>query len=454
MLGYLSEEELRNSGPALASGAESTPIFALTRFEQGVNGDREIELVRADGSTVEMRLWLRPVLGEDGDLERVEGVAEDLTERRALERKLLEAQRIETIGHLAGGVAHDFNNLLTVILAAAQLGMQTPLSEEEIQEHFKDIETAARSGSLVTRQLLMFARRDRNEPTLVDVNEALRNAHRLLRRLISERVTVELDLTPEPVVALMDRGRLDQVIINLAVNARDAMPEGGRLTFRTRVCSRGSELQIMVEDTGSGMADAVRRRAFEPFFTTKARGQGTGLGLAAVHGIVKDAEGQISIDSAPGHGTSVDIRLPIPTASIREPAPGQGLKRTGYARVLLVEDSEDVRRATTKLLESGGLEVVGADCGVAALAIARVATSPFDLVLTDVGLPDLSARTLVQQIRGLMPGVPVIFTSGYPDPLALDAVNAVRSEDVLLEKPFTLEELTGAVVAALSGRRR
>lgn len=452
MLGYPSEEDLRGAAPLLTGGSDSRPLFEIDAAARSAaqTADREIELRRSDGSTVVLRLWLRPVLRDDGDLERIEGAAEDITDRRVLEGRLLEAQKLEAIGQLAGGVAHDFNNVLTVVLAEAQLALQAVDLGEDPSEHLVDIESAARGGSLVTRQLLMFARRDRNEPAAVEVGRAIMGIQRMVARLIGERISVSLDLEPEALYVLVDPGRLDQALVNLAVNAKDAMPDGGRLTFKSRQLGGGAgSVEIVVTDTGHGMSPEVKERALEAFFTTKGRGEGTGLGLAAVHGMVREAGGDVEIESREGTGTSVRLLLPLHDPAATGTRPHSRRPEMGRnATILLVEDADDVRASTARLLKGAGMAVLQAQTGQEALAVLNRAAYPVDLMITDMGLPDMSGARLLEAARESHPDLPAVLVTGHPDaPVEGQSGHPLT---VALRKPFDFEGLAQAAVSALS----
>ncbi len=452
MLGYASEPDLRAAAPLLSGGSDSRPLIEVAEANRSAPqaADREIELRRSDGTPVVLRIWLRPVLRDDGDLDRIEGAAEDITDRRVLEGRLLEAQKLEAIGQLAGGVAHDFNNVLTVVLAEAQLALQAVEFGEDPSEHLADIENAARGGSLVTRQLLMFARRDRNDPTSVEVGRAIMGVQRMIARLIGERIDVSLDLEPEALHVLVDPGRLDQALINLAVNARDAMPDGGSLTFRSRRLggARG-RVEIVVTDTGHGMSAEVKERALEAFFTTKGRGEGTGLGLAAVKGMVQHAGGEVEIDSREGSGTSVRLILPLhDRATLESGTAPSGPTGERGATILLVEGAEDVRTSTARLLTGAGMAVLQAGSGSEALEILVRASYPVDLLVADMGLADMSAAQLLEAARASHPDLPAVLVTGHPDQVVHEASG--RPPTVALRKPFSFEELAQAAVTALS----
>ena len=376
--------------------------------------------------------------------------------RRHLESELEQARRLESLGKLAGGVAHDFNNLLAVILnysdfVSASLPTPAPSGLEDtwtrIQHDVDEITRAAQRGRDLTRQLLTFARRDVTGSEVMNLNEALGAAEGLLQRVLGDRCEVHLSFATEVPRVRLDAGQLEQIVLNLAVNARDAMPEGGRLLVTTR--RAGSQVQLEVSDTGAGMTEEVRQRAFEPFFTTKPKGEGTGLGLAIVHGIVTSVGGTVTIESAPGRGTTFRIVLPaaLEEASTREPAgrrPGAG------ERVLLVEDEPAVREITRRLLAANGYQVEVAADPADALRLVEEPDHPLDLLLTDVVMPEMSGPELAEQARHRRPGLKLLFMSGYAHGL-LPPQGVLGPGVALLDKPFTEFDLLSRVREVLDG---
>jgi two-component system, cell cycle sensor histidine kinase and response regulator CckA len=391
-------------------------------------------------------------------------VARDVTARVRLEEDLRQAQRMEAVGRLAGGVAHDFNNLLTVITSYSQLILAGLPAGAPLADDVREIRHAADRAAALTRQLLSFSRRQVLQPLPLDLSEAVQNTEALLRRLITSEIQIVSHLDPEAGLILADRGQLEQVIVNLAVNARDAMPDGGTLTIETRRVSSDDEpaaarcskqtpyyALIVVRDTGSGIDDATRRQMFDPFFTTKEIGHGTGLGLATVHGIVEQAGGTIVVDSVLGSGTTFRIVLPsleehagsvAPAVAVPDFAPGQG-------QVLLVEDEDAVRESIRRTLVDAGYGVIQAIDGLEALGVLEMRASDVDVILSDVAMPRMDGRQLADHIRVRWPSLPVVMMSGFADP---DTVGADAGVTLMLLKPFTAETLTSAIRDSLPAR--
>jgi len=391
------------------------------------------------------------------------GVLTDITERRALEAQLLQSQKMEAIGRLAGGVAHDFNNLLTVILGNAELLRQS-VSDSGAQSDLNEIHEAAQRASDLTRQLLTFARKQRISPKDVELDDVVPRVQKMLGRLLGERIVVEALLAPDTPTVLMDPGQLEQVLVNLAVNARDAMPQGGRLTIETEAVEldeqyarehahiqAGRFALISISDTGIGIPDDVLPRIFEPFFTTKEVGQGTGLGLAICYGIVREAGGHIAVYSELGRGTTVRIYLPARSREDRPvPAAEPRVLPGGRETILLVEDEALVRNLVERVLRSLGYRVTSAEDHAQALVILPTIDPPPDLLLTDVVLPGPGGAEIAKTVRARVPGIPVLYISGYTE----RGANATAELDApLLSKPFTPEQLATAVRRELDGTR-
>jgi two-component system cell cycle sensor histidine kinase/response regulator CckA len=387
----------------------------------------------------------------------------DVTERTRLAEQLRHAQKLEAVGQLAGGVAHDFNNILTVILASAEIVLEEIDERHPSRRSIVDIQQAGRRAAALTKQLLTFARRHIHAPTVLDLNDVVTGIHKMLDRLIGENVRIALELQNEPPHVLADPDQMGQILTNLTVNARDAMPDGGTITIRTSMAtldestaepwtlSPGRYVQLSVQDTGEGMTKEVKDRAFEPFYTTKKE-RGTGLGLSMVHGIVTQSGGQIKVDSEEGLGTTFTILLPVavgPLDRVRQAKTAPETLR-GNERILLVEDESPVRTVATEILTKGGYTVVAADSGQAALD-AWSHTAPFDLVLTDVVMAGLSGWALGEQIRGLAPTQKIVYMSGYSQEV-LAQHGAAASTLTLLQKPFTRFDLLRVVRYALDGR--
>ena len=359
----------------------------------------------------------------------------DVTERRMLEQQYHQAQKMEAIGQLAAGVAHDFNNILTAILGYCELLVDLPGARGDVEE----IQSAGLRAAALTRQLLDFSRKQIIAPTSIDLNKLLTRLRPMLERIVGESITVVLSLAPSAGAVKADRGQLEQVVMNLAVNARDAMPHGGTLTLTTSTLERNSAL-LTVSDTGTGMPPEVRARLFEPFFTTKEAGKGTGLGLATVHGIVLRSGGTVKVSTELGRGTSFEMNFPrseagepVTEAAPRGPPPG------GTETVLVVEDAEGLRALTKRLLERKGYRVVVAADSAEALRVFKQNAS-IEVVLTDVVMPGGSGPELTRQLLELRPGLKVVFMSGYTEG-AISHHGVLDPGIALLHKPFSSETL-------------
>jgi two-component system, cell cycle sensor histidine kinase and response regulator CckA len=376
-------------------------------------------------------------------------VLRDVTERRRLEDQLRQGQKMEAIGQLAGGVAHDFNNLLTVIggyseIARRRIGAGPGAGE------LLEVQRAAERASQLTRQLLAFSRQQVLDPHPLDLGEVAAALLPMLRRLIGEDIEIAMLAAPGLPSVLADRSQLEQVVVNLAVNARDAMPSGGTLTIETRVAD--DRVALIVTDTGVGMERSVFEHLFEPFFTTKGVGEGTGLGLATVHGIVTQSGGEIHVYSEPGLGTSFKVYLPVSgaVAATAPPAPAVGDLR-GEETVLLCEDEEGVRHLIETVLTNHGYRVLSAAGPLQALEIA--AASEIDVLVTDVIMPDLSGPELARRMESLRPGVRTLFVSGYTAE-TVRGRGRLPADSAFLEKPFQQLALLRAIRGLLSAAPR
>ena len=376
-----------------------------------------------------------------------------LADRERLENRLHQAQRLESLGQLAGGVAHDFNNLLAVILTCTAFVAEATEGNESVRADVAQIRTAAERAARLTRQLLIFGRRDKANIEVLDLGAVVTDIHGLLARTIGEDVTLVVRGTADLPAIRADRGQIEQVLINLAVNARDAMPDGGTLTIRlgTTVLDEdyarlhpqtapGHYVELSVSDTGVGMAPEITSRIFEPFFTTKAKDKGTGLGLATVHGIVAGSGGSLSVYSEPGMGTT--FRALFPPAQghavvVDEPAEAPAVGGHGET-ILVVEDEPAVRQLTARILRRGGYAVIEAASGTEALALA--ADHHFNMLLTDLVMPQVSGPELAERIRQMHPGVPVLFMSGYSQDV-LGPRGALSADAPLIQKPFAAQDL-------------
>jgi signal transduction histidine kinase len=386
-------------------------------------------------------------------------------ERERLENRLHQAQRLESLGQLAGGVAHDFNNLLAVILTCASFVAEATAGDASIRADVDRIQAAAERAARLTRQLLIFGHRDTTNVEILDLNTIVTDIQDLLTRTIGEDITLVVRSAAGLPAIRADRGQMEQVLVNLAVNARDAMPDGGTLTIRLGTAMLDEEytrlhppirpgrcVELSVSDTGVGMTPEIVSRIFEPFFTTKTRDRGTGLGLATVHGIVAGAGGSLSVYSEPGMGTT--FRAFFPPAEGQEAAapraPAAIAVRGRGETVLVVEDDPAVRDITARILRRNDYSVIEAASGPEALALA--ADRPLDLLLTDLVMPDVSGSELAQRIHRMHPGVAVLFMSGYSQDV-LGPHRALDDDVPLIQKPFAAEELLKNIHALISGSR-
>jgi two-component system, cell cycle sensor histidine kinase and response regulator CckA len=422
----------------------------------------ECSLRRSNGEsrTVIVSAWmLHP---DQTSIAAKEIVLEDITERRALELQLQQSQKMEALGRLAGGVAHDFNNLLMVIRGTCELIVLRHNPDEALATRVQVITRAADQGAQLTRQLLAFSRRQILQPAEVLINESLRDFQKMLAHLIGEDVEVKLELCDEPLATVIDGGQLNQVLLNIAVNARDAMPGGGRLTFRTSACTvtdenaadfpsllPGDYIEITSEDTGCGIPQNTLLHIFEPFYTTKS--QGTGLGLSTAYGILKQSHGGIRAESEVGKGSTFYIYLPaLKDLKPVESSTLESVSSKSAAKILIVEDEEMVRRATAEFLQVSGFEVLTAADGVLGLEVMSD-HGDVDLVITDVVMPRMKGTEMAAQLRREYPDIPILFITGYTQiPVELAEFEGAA----ILHKPFALSEITRSVQSLLGNKDR
>jgi PAS domain S-box-containing protein len=441
--------------PAEARAALAARLAALRE------GDRmplvEERFVRADGAPVQVEITACGFV--HGGRPAVLLLARDVTAKRVLEEQLRQSQKLEAVGQLAGGVAHDFNNLLTVILGYCQLLRAEVGPGHPFRGELEEIHRAAESAARLTGQLLAFSRKQVVQPRLVDLNEALGALDRMLRRLLREDIDFRTVPVPGVPAVRIDAGYLEQIVVNLVVNARDAMPHGGRITLETgdahlddvyaathEGVKPGRYAMIAVSDTGDGMTPETRRRIFEPFFTTKGPGRGTGLGLSTVYGIVRQSGGHIWLYSEPGRGTTFKVYLPAAGRAAAGAASPLHSEATpgGHETILLVEDEDAVRKLAAHALRARGYEVLETRDGDEALRVAADHAGPIALVISDVVMPRLSGPDLVARLAAARAGVRVLFMSGYTDNAMLHA-EALSGDVAFLGKPFTLDALVRKV---------
>jgi len=428
----------------------------------------EVRWKRKDSKIITVRLSGRAVINLRGETEAFEMIAEDVTERRLLEDQLRQSQKMEAVGRLAGGIAHDFNNLLTVIKGYSELMLDEIRENDPLRSEVEEIKKAADRAATLTRQLLAFSRQQVLEPRVLDLNSVVSNMEKLLRRLLGEDVQLHTALSASLGRVKADPGQIEQVIMNLAVNARDAMPNGGRLTVETSNvdlddtylhdhagASPGSYVMFAVSDSGQGISQEVQQRIFEPFFTTKELGKGTGLGLSTVYGIVKQSGGYIWVYSELGVGTTFKIYLPRldAPAEATPPPPPPALPFRGRETVLLVEDEDGVRALVRQVLHKHGYHVLEARHGGEALLHCERHTGKIDLLLTDVVLEQMGGRELAQRLTHLRPDIKVLYISGYTDD-AIVAHGILKQGTAFLQKPFTTEALAKKVREVLAAEPR
>ena len=471
MLGYEAAEDLL--GKDLASeifrhtGDYQRLIEFLTRTDE--IKDVEVEWKRRDGTPITVRCSGRRVNDENGAPAYLEVFAEDVTEKRVLERQLRMAQKMEAIGRLSGGIAHDFNNLLGVIIGYSRVLRKALANNAALCEHAVEIEKAGQRAASLTKQLLAFSRQQVLTPAVLNLNTLASDMEKMLPRLLGEDVEVSLTLDPDLGNVKADQSQIEQVIMNLAVNARDAMPMGGKLKIQTANMELdqaytwnhpgskvGSYVMLAVTDTGTGMDAGTLTHIFEPFFTTKERGKGTGLGLATVYGVVKQSNGYIWVDSAPGKGASFQIYLPrhVGEPAVDEQKVDLGEKLGGSESILLVEDAEPLRKLAQTFLAAAGFRVLSAASGEDALEVAARHGGTFDLLLTDVVMPGMNGRVLAEQLLPRQPGMKVLYMSGYTDSFIAGHGVLDPGGAQLLHKPFTEEVLIRKVREVLDGGKK
>ena len=433
--------------------ADGSAITVAEVFRKVLAG--EVISGRSELSGVILENWLSPLHDPTGAVSGLIGMSIDVTERSVLEAQLLHARKLEALGRLAGGVAHDFNNMLSVILGYSEILLEESAPEDARRAELEEIVAAARRSSELTRQLLAFGRKQVLRPRPLDVGALLARLDRMLRRLIGEHIDVVTRAPKEVPCALADEGQLEQLIVNMALNGRDAMPRGGKLYFsvgeamlaemeaRRRSLVPGRYVVLSVADTGAGMDLETLSHVFEPFFTTKQPGQGTGLGLSTAYGFVRQSGGDIEVESGSGHGTTFRVYLPATEQRVAAPlAAGDGHPLMGTGAVLVAEDEAMVLHLATELLRRAGYNVLGAQSAAEALEIAS-RPQAIDLLLTDVFLGDLPGQELAARIASARPELRTVYMSGY---------SAEEVPEPLVQKPFASASLLRAVRDALDSR--
>ena len=469
MLGYEKEPELLGKDLAtdifrhLGEYQRLTELLPQTKEIK----DLEMEWKKQDGTPITVRCSGRLIKDEKGVPAYFEVFAEDVTEKRVLEKQLRMAQKMEAIGRLSGGIAHDFNNLLGVIIGYSRVLKKALSPDSALCEHALEIEKAGQRAASLTKQLLAFSRQQVLTPAVVSLNTLVSDMEKMLPRLLGEDIKVSLALDADLGNVKADQSQIEQVIINLAVNARDAMPTGGALKIQTANVELdqtyvwnhpgskvGRYVFMAVTDTGMGMDAVTLTHIFEPFFTTKELGKGTGLGLATVYGIVKQSNGYIWVDSMPGKGASFQIYLPRYEGpqTLEEPKVNAPEKLGGSECILLVEDAEPLRKLAQTFLEAGGFRVLSAGSGEEALGVAAEFGGTLDLLLTDVVMPGMNGRVLAEQLLPRQPGMKVLYMSGYTDTF-IAGHGILEPETHLLHKPFTEEVLLRKVRGVLDNAK-
>jgi two-component system cell cycle sensor histidine kinase/response regulator CckA len=466
MLGYETEEELGRMN--LGTGVFRQP----GEFEQLVvhsastfpNSAASPSKPRRDGATITVLCSGRAASSEEGGTPSIEIFAEDVTEKRVLERQLRMAAKMEAVGRLSGGIAHDFNNLLGVIIGYSQILKRKLSAESPLYEWAEEVDKAGQRAVSLTRQLLAFSRQQILTPAVLDLNALVADMEKMLPRLIGEDIAVRTELGPEIGRVKADHGQIEQVVMNLAVNARDAMPQGGELTIETANfaldetyarqhpgAKPGNYVMLSVSDTGLGMSAETLAHIFEPFFTTKDVGKGTGL--ATVYGVVKQSGGYVGVDSAPLKGSSFQIFLPRVEESVTKvvpnAAPSEALR--GGETVLLVEDADALRKLARTFLEDRGFRIIVAADGQEALRLAALHAGPIHLLLTDVVMPGMNGRALAEHLLPKCPEMRVLYISGYTDSFIVGH-GVLEAGTHLLHKPFTETALISKVREVLDAQ--
>jgi two-component system cell cycle sensor histidine kinase/response regulator CckA len=458
--GELGPDEVERWHSAAASRYREADLEVLASGRAKLGAIEQIEVPRLGTRWFETARL--PELDDEGNVVAMVVVAQDITDRKQLEDRLLQAQKLESIGRLAGGVAHDFNNLLTSVFGLITLAQRAMPSDSMAHEYLSLLQLTAEGGANLTKQLLAFARRQVIEPKVLDLNVVVLETSTLLERVLGENIDVSTDLSPERLPVKVDASQMSQLLLNLALNARDAMPSGGKLSFgTTRLAldghphgflpgvSSGAFAVLTIRDTGQGLSDEAREHLFEPFFTTKAFGKGTGLGLAMCYGIVKQNDGHITVDSELGAGTLFTVYLPEVEAPFESSHPVRRSEPVpaGNETLLFVEDDDLVRNLLVSELASEGYRLIEASNGEEAVRAAEAHTGVIHLLITDLVMPKMGGAELARRFRETRPHTPVLFISGYTQDMLTETDQAAH----LLEKPFTHDALFARIRKLLDG---
>jgi two-component system, cell cycle sensor histidine kinase and response regulator CckA len=461
MLGYSSEQEVLNlnmTADVYFNPEDRESALVWSRQQDSIRGN-ELEWKRKNKSAFAVSCNTHIVRDKEGYLESLETFVEDITERRELELQLRQRQKMEAIGRLAGGIAHDFNNLLGVIIGYAELALEEIAPDGEVRPHVEQIQKAADRASALTGQLLAFSRQQVLETKTLNLNAIVEDMVKMLPPLLGEDVELDCSLDPALGVLRADRGQIEQVIMNLAVNARDAMPGGGKLVVRTEnavfdsdLASRhpamnpGNYILLTVSDTGTGMDEQTMARIFEPFFTTKERGRGTGLGLATVYGFMKQIGGYVWVESKPEVGSTFTIYFPMTGEAVSPEDLEAESPAHAAGTILLVEDEESLRTLTRSILECGGYHVLEASNGLEAIEIAKGYSGKIHLLLTDMVMPGMNGRAVAEKMEQMYPGIKIAYMSGY---VGFATREAATLKAIVIAKPFTRNQLLQKLGEAL-----
>jgi PAS domain S-box-containing protein len=463
-IGSASTQAALPDFPSLFPNAVAWQSFRKGLSISGRLENVELSMKRLDGAELLISANAALMLDEKGEPRCIQGELSDLTEKRKLEQRLSQAQRMEAVGRLAGGIAHDFNNILTAVMGYANLLTEELGPESPCADDLEGIKKAAGKASALTRQLLAFSRRQPVSPRVLDTNAIVTDLEKMLRRVLSESISFGLALDPDTPPILADASQIEQVLLNLVVNARDAMPSGGRLLVSTQreklrssrnvgidTLAPGDYAVITVLDSGKGIDPGIIDRIFEPFFTTKDEGKGTGLGLAMVYGIAKQAGGGVEVASPPGAGAKFKVWIPAAPArseSDAEASREAELPAAESASILFVDDDEEIRAIAERILGRAGHRVLVAGNAGEAILIAESQGNPVDLLITDIVMPIMDGYHLAKRLRTILPGLKVLYLSGYAD------MEGRGAEDFkLLSKPFSESDLVRAVSRALAERK-